>query len=79
MRVDDPDLVTDLEKAGVKFTGVAPSFLSEFLWAWILPIGLMVLLWVFLSRTNGRNWKISDEFWVEPREVGRRKRYPGEF
>ena len=47
VRVDDPDLVHDLEKAGVKFTGVAPSFMSEFLWAWILPIGLMVLLWVF--------------------------------
>jgi cell division protease FtsH len=50
VRVDDPDLVRDLEKAGVKFTGVAPSWLSEFLWAWILPIGLMVLLWVYLSR-----------------------------
>jgi cell division protease FtsH len=43
-------LVRDLEKAGVKFTGVATGFMSEFLWAWILPIGLMVLLWVFLSR-----------------------------
>ena len=53
VRVDDPDLVSDLEKAGVKFTGVAPSFLSEFLWAWILPIGLMVLLWVYLSRRMG--------------------------
>ena len=53
VRVDDPDLVRDLEKAGVKFTGVAPGFMSEFLWAWILPIGLMVLLWVFLSRRMG--------------------------
>jgi cell division protease FtsH len=53
VRVDDPGLVPELEKAGVKFTGVAPSFLSEFLWAWILPIGLMVLLWVYLSRRMG--------------------------
>ena len=53
VRVDDPDLVNDLEKAGVKFTGVAPSFLSEFLWAWILPIGLMVLLWFYLSKRMG--------------------------
>jgi cell division protease FtsH len=53
VRVDDPDLVRDLEKAGVKFSGVAPGFMSEFLWAWILPIGLMVLLWVFLSRKMG--------------------------
>jgi len=53
VRVDDPDLVHDLEKAGVKFTGVAPSFISQFLWAWILPIGLMVLLWVYLSKRMG--------------------------
>ena len=50
VRVDDPDLVRELEKEGVKFTGVRPSFISEFLWAWILPIGLMFLLWIFLSR-----------------------------
>lgn len=53
VRVDDPDLAHDLEKAGVKFSGVAPGFMSEFLWAWILPIGLMVLLWVYLSRKMG--------------------------
>ncbi len=57
VRVDDPQLIPDLEKAGVKFTGVAPSFLSSFLWAWILPIGLMVLLWVFLSRRMGKMGK----------------------
>jgi cell division protease FtsH len=50
VRVEDPDLVRDLENAGVKFTGVRPGFMSEFLWAWALPIGLMILLWWFLSR-----------------------------
>jgi cell division protease FtsH len=50
VRVEDPDLVRDLENAGVKFTGVRPGFMSEFLWAWALPIGLMVLLWWFLSK-----------------------------
>jgi cell division protease FtsH len=54
VRVEDQDLVHDLEKAGVKFTGVAPSFISEFLWAWVLPIALVVLLWVYLSRRMGR-------------------------
>jgi len=53
VRVDDPGLVPDLERAKVKFTGVAPSFLTEFLWAWILPIALMVVLWVYLSRRMG--------------------------
>jgi cell division protease FtsH len=52
-RVEDPDLVKELERAGVAFTGTRPSFLSQFLLAWILPIGLMFLLWSFLSRRIG--------------------------
>jgi integrase len=35
VRVEDPNLVRDLENAGVKFTGVRPSFMSEVLWAWV--------------------------------------------
>jgi cell division protease FtsH len=50
VRVDDPDLVHDLEKANVKFTGVKPGFLSQFLWFWVLPIGIVFLLWRFLAR-----------------------------
>ncbi|MEN6452017.1 MAG: ATP-dependent zinc metalloprotease FtsH [Thermoguttaceae bacterium] len=46
----DPQLVSQLEAAKVDFRGVRPSFLSEFLYAWLLPIGGMVLLWVLLSR-----------------------------
>ena len=53
VRVDDPELVEDLEKAGVRFTGVTPSFISEFLWAWILPIGLIALVWIYLSKRMG--------------------------
>jgi len=49
-RIEDQDLVRDLEKANVKFSGVRPGFLSQFLWAWVVPIGLMFLLWRFLSR-----------------------------
>jgi cell division protease FtsH len=49
-RVDDPDLVRDLEKAHVKFNGVRPSFLTQFLWTWILPIGLIYLLWRFFAK-----------------------------
>jgi len=50
VRVTDPGLVAELEKHHVKFSGVRPSFLSEFLWAWVLPIGFMILLWRLLSR-----------------------------
>ncbi|MCL5098175.1 MAG: ATP-dependent metallopeptidase FtsH/Yme1/Tma family protein, partial [Candidatus Omnitrophica bacterium] len=53
VRVDDPQLVSELEKAGVKFTGVRPNFISEFLMAWVLPIGLMLLVWAFIARRMG--------------------------
>jgi cell division protease FtsH len=51
--VDDPELVKELEEAGVKFTGLRPTFLSQFIFAWILPIAAMVLLWTFISRKIG--------------------------
>ncbi len=50
VRVEDPDLVKELQAAGAKFTGQRPDFLSQFLWTWVVPIGLMFLLWRFLSR-----------------------------
>jgi cell division protease FtsH len=53
VRVDDPGLVHDLEAAGVEFEGVRPSLLSQFLFIWIMPIGVMVLLWWILSRSLG--------------------------
>ena len=50
VRVQDPDLVSDLEKAGVPFSGERPGFISGLLWAWVLPIGVMFLLWQFMSK-----------------------------
>ena len=50
IRVEDPKLTEELEAAGVKFTGVRPSFLSQFLLAWVLPIGIMILLWTWIGR-----------------------------
>jgi len=50
VRVDDPNLVKDLENAKVEFTGVRPSGISQIFWAWIIPLGVMFLLWGFLSR-----------------------------
>lgn len=54
VRVEDPDLVAQLQQAGVKFTGTRPSFLSQMLFAWVLPIILMVGVWTFLSRRLAR-------------------------
>ena len=53
VRVDDPQLVQDLEKAGVEFSGVRPGMVSELLWAWVIPIAVMMFLWRFLSRRMG--------------------------
>jgi len=50
VRVEDPDLVKELQAAGVEYTGTRPSALSEFLLAWLLPIGVMILLWSLLAR-----------------------------
>jgi cell division protease FtsH len=50
VRVEDPDLIKDLEAAGVEFSGVRPGLMSQLVLGWVLPIGLMVLLFSFLSR-----------------------------
>jgi cell division protease FtsH len=52
-RVEDPGLAAALAERGVAFTGVHPSFLSQFLLAWGLPLLLMAALWIFLSRRMG--------------------------
>ncbi|HXG12054.1 MAG TPA: ATP-dependent zinc metalloprotease FtsH [Gemmataceae bacterium] len=53
VRVEDPKLVEELQAAGVKFVGVRPSFLTQFFWAWLLPLGLIFALWLFLHRRLG--------------------------
>jgi cell division protease FtsH len=53
VRLEDPKLVEELQKAGVKFLGVRPNLFSQVLLAWILPIGIMLLLWSFISRKMG--------------------------
>jgi len=54
VRVEDPKLVTDLEAANVKFLGERPSILSQLVISWIIPIGIMVLIWMFISRRMGK-------------------------
>ena len=48
--MDDPNLVHDLEAGEAKFAGERPSPISQILWSWIIPIGVMFLLWWLLSR-----------------------------
>jgi cell division protease FtsH len=54
VRVEDPNLVKDLEAANVKFLGERPSILSQLVLSWIIPIGIMVLIWTFISRRMGK-------------------------
>jgi len=50
VRVEDPDLVKQLEAAHVNFSGVRPSGISAFLLGWIVLVGLLVVIWFFISR-----------------------------
>jgi cell division protease FtsH len=53
IRVDDPQLVDELQAAHVKFTGVRPGVFSTLLFAWILPLVFFGAIWYFLSRRMG--------------------------
>ncbi|MFQ5457442.1 MAG: ATP-dependent zinc metalloprotease FtsH [Myxococcota bacterium] len=54
VRVEDPELVSLLEKSGVKYgSRIENTFLRDFFLAWVLPIGLLFLLWSFLLRRMG--------------------------
>ncbi|MFW5829670.1 MAG: ATP-dependent zinc metalloprotease FtsH [Planctomycetota bacterium] len=50
---DDPALIKQLDEHNVDYTSVRPGFLSTLLFSWIIPIGLMIALWVFLMRRFG--------------------------
>ena len=52
-RVEDPDLVNQLQAAGVKYAAARPGFMSQLLVSWILPIAFIFILWRFLARRMG--------------------------
>lgn len=53
VRIEDPKLIDELDAAGVRYQAVRPNLLTQFLLGWVLPIGFMVALWMFLSRRIG--------------------------
>jgi cell division protease FtsH len=54
VRVPDPDLVRELEAENVKFTGVIQStWLKDLFFVWILPIGVMWLIWRVMFKKLG--------------------------
>ena len=53
-RVDDPELIKELEAQGVKFSGnYENTWLQQFLFAWIIPIGIFFLIWRFVFKRMG--------------------------
>tara|TARA_R110002049_G_scaffold285698_4_gene467106 strand:- start:280781 stop:282853 length:2073 start_codon:yes stop_codon:yes gene_type:complete len=50
VRVEDPELIEDLQSAGVEFTGLRPNVVSTVLLTWIIPLALLFLLWSFFAR-----------------------------
>jgi len=53
-RVDDPELVKELEAQGVKYSGnYENTWLQQFLFAWIIPIGIFFLIWRFVFKKIG--------------------------
>jgi cell division protease FtsH len=52
--VDDQRLVAELEARKVEFAGrIETTFWRDLLFGWIIPLGLMVALWMFLMRRVG--------------------------
>ncbi|HET8761145.1 MAG TPA: ATP-dependent metallopeptidase FtsH/Yme1/Tma family protein, partial [Nitrospiria bacterium] len=54
IRVEDPDLLKDLQAQGVKVTGVIESTFLRDLLSWVIPILLFAGVWVFLLRRMGQ-------------------------
>jgi cell division protease FtsH len=55
VRVADPDLVAQLEAAGVPYRGERPNVFGSLLLLWLLPFGavLLLLVWLYRSGTRG--------------------------
>ncbi len=52
-RVEDPDLVKDLQKSNIKFTGQYENKFIKAIIAWVLPFAIIILIWNLLMRKMG--------------------------
>jgi len=53
VRVDDPELVADLERAGIPFKGEVSNEWIPTVLSWVVPVVLFVLLWNYLFKRMG--------------------------
>ena len=54
VRVEDPDLVRELETHKVKITGVIESTIVRDVLSWVVPIALFFVVWLFVMRRVGQ-------------------------
>ncbi|MGQ0665672.1 MAG: ATP-dependent zinc metalloprotease FtsH [Nitrospiraceae bacterium] len=54
VRVEDPDLVRQLDQHGVTFTGVIESTFWRDLLSWVVPVAIFVGIWFFIFRRLGQ-------------------------
>ena len=52
-RVEDPDLVKDLQKNNVRFSGSFENKIVRIIIEWILPFAVIILIWNLLMRKMG--------------------------
>src|SRR5438445_7529376 len=50
VRVEDPGLLHDLEAQGVQYRGQFENTVLKTLLAWLIPLGIGIVIWVFLVR-----------------------------
>jgi cell division protease FtsH len=54
VRIEDPDLIKDLNASGVSYRGdISGNWLRDFLLTWILPLAVLMLIWSFVFRRMG--------------------------
>jgi len=52
--VDEAPLVAELEKHKIEFTGrIESTFVRDLVFGWIIPLGIMIAIWMFLMRRVG--------------------------
>ena len=53
IRIEDEQLVSALEDAGIPYSGVRSNPLLQSLFIWLVPLALLILLWSFVFRRMG--------------------------
>jgi cell division protease FtsH len=53
VKVEDPDLIKDLQKNSIKYAGRSENKIISTIISWVLPLALMFLIWNFLMRKMG--------------------------